>query len=253
MKFLNLGLEDTIPDATTVWMFREKLTKRGLIEELFNQFDDYLREQGYEASKGQIVDATLVPVPKQRNSRKENEKIRKGEIPEKWSENPNRLAQKDLDARWTRKNGQNYYGYKNHISIDTKYGFVRKYHVTDASVHDSKVLGKILDGENLESEIWGDSAYRSEEIEWVLETLKFESKIHERAYRNQPLSEEQKSNNREKSKIRAKIEHVFGAWVTSLRGKLIRSIGKERAEAHIGLKNLAYNILRYVFWETRYE
>jgi transposase, IS5 family len=164
MKFLKLGIEDTIPDATTVWLFREKLTKQGLIEELFNQFDEYLRERGYEAEKGQIVDATLVPVPQQRNRKKETEKIRKGEIPEQWEENPNRLAQKDLDARWTRKNGQNYYGYKNHISIDTKYGFIRKYHVTDASVHDSKVLGKILDGENLAPEIWGDSAYRSEEI-----------------------------------------------------------------------------------------
>jgi transposase, IS5 family len=81
MKFLKLGIEDTIPDATTVWSFREKLTKQGLVEELFNQFDDYLRERGYEAEKGQIVDATLVPVPKQRNSKKETEKIRKGEIP----------------------------------------------------------------------------------------------------------------------------------------------------------------------------
>jgi transposase, IS5 family len=253
MKFLKLGIEDSIPDATTVWLFREKLTKKGLVEELFNQFDDYLRTQGYEAEKGQIVDATLVPVPKQKNRKKETEKIRQGEIPEGWEENPNRLAQKDLDARWTQKNGQNHYGYKNHISIDVKYGFVRKYHVTDASVHDSKVLSKIIDGENLGSEIWGDSAYRSEEIEWALETLKFESKIHERAYRNKPLSEEQKFNNREKSKIRAKIEHVFGTWVMSLGGKLLRSIGKVRAEANLGLKNLTYNILRYIFWETRCE
>ena len=251
MKFLKLGLEDKIPDATTVWLFREKLTKQGLIEELFNQFDAHLREQGYEAEKGQIVDATLVPVPKQRNRKKENEMLRKGERPEEWEENPNRLAQKDLEARWTKKNGQNYYGYKNHISVDVKYGFVRKYHVTDASVHDSKVLGKILDGENLDPEVWGDSAYRSEEIEWVLETIQFESQIHERSYKNKPLSQEQQSKNREKSKIRAKIEHVFGAWVTSLGGKLVRSIGKVRAEAQIGLKNLAYNILRYVFWETQ--
>lgn len=120
MKFLKLGLEDTIPDATTVWLFREKLTKQGLIEELFNQFDDVLRERGYEAEKGQIVDATLVPVPKQRNRQKENEEIREGKRPEGWEENPHRLAQKDLDARWTKKNGQNYYGYKNHISIDVK-------------------------------------------------------------------------------------------------------------------------------------
>ncbi|WP_017663158.1 IS5 family transposase [Baaleninema simplex] len=253
MKFLHLGLEDSIPDAKTVWLFREQLTQHGLIEELFNRFDDYLRDRGYEAEEGQIVDATLVPVPKQRNSQEENDKIRQGETPEGWEKNPHRLSQKDLDARWTKKNGQSYYGYKNHISIDVKFGFVRSYHVTDASVHDSKALGKIIDGENLDDRIWGDSAYRSEDIEWVLEQLEFDSKIHERAYRNKPLSEEQKSNNRQKSKIRAKVEHVFGAWVMSMGGKLLRSIGKIRANANIGLKNLAYNIRRYIFWETQKE
>jgi transposase, IS5 family len=251
MKFLKLGIEDSIPDATTLWLFREKLTKQGIIEELFNEFDEYLRAEGYEAEKGQIVDATLVPVPKQRNSRKETEKIKEGEVPSEWEEKPKQLEQKDLDARWTQKNGQNYYGYKNHISIDVKHGFVRKYYVTDASVHDSKVLGKVIDGENSDAEIWGDSAYRSEEIEWVLEQIKMESKIHERGYKNNPLSEEQKLSNREKSKIRAKVEHVFGAWVTNMGGKLVRSIGKVRAEANIGLKNLAYNMLRYIFWETQ--
>ncbi|MEO0802888.1 MAG: transposase, partial [Cyanobacteria bacterium J06642_2] len=86
-------------------------------------------------------------------------------------------------------------------------------------------------------------------IEWVLETIGFESEIHERAYRNRPLSEKQKESNREKSKVRAKVEHVFGDWVMSMGGKLMRSIGKARAEANIGLKNLAYNIKRYVFLE----
>ena len=123
--------------------------------------------------------------------------------------------------------------------------------MTDASVHDSRVLGKILDIENPDDRIWADSAYRSEDIEWVLEKIGFESEIHERAYRNRPLSEEQKSSNREKSKIRAKVEHVFGGWVMSMGGKLVRSIGKARAEANIGLKNLAYNIKRYIFLECQ--
>lgn len=249
MKFLGLGIEDTIPDATTVWSFREKLMKLGLIRELFDKFDDYLILEGYEAKEGQIVDATLIPVPLQRNSRKENEKLRKGEIPEEWEEKPHKLSQKDLEARWVKKNGQNHFGYKNHISVDVKYGFVRQYQVTDASVHDSQVLGDIIDAENSDDRIWADSAYRSEDIEWVLETIGFESEIHERAYRNRPLSEKQKESNREKSKVRAKVEHVFGDWVMSMGGKLMRSIGKARAEANIGLKNLAYNIKRYVFLE----
>ncbi|MEO0801361.1 MAG: IS5 family transposase, partial [Cyanobacteria bacterium J06642_2] len=127
MKFLGLGIEDTIPDATTVWSFREKLMKLGLIRELFDKFDDYLILEGYEAKEGQIVDATLIPVPLQRNSRKENEKLRKGEIPEEWEEKPHKLSQKDLEALWVKKNVQNHFGYKNHISVDVKYGLVRQY------------------------------------------------------------------------------------------------------------------------------
>ena len=73
-----------------------------------------------------------------------------------------------------------------------EYGFIRRYEVTDAAVHDSQVLGAVLDNENEGDEIWADSAYRSELIESVLVILQFLSHIHERAYRNRPLSEEQK-------------------------------------------------------------
>ena len=68
---------------------------------------------------------------------------------------------------------------------------------------------RVLDDSNSESGLWGDSAYRSEKIEEVLELLKFESQIHERSYRNKPLTEEQKESNRKKSQIRAKVEHIF--------------------------------------------
>lgn len=251
MKFLGLGLEDRIPDSTTVWSFREKLTEAGLIIKLFERFEEYLKDEGFEAKEGQIVDATLVPVPKQRNRSEENEMLKQGEIPKAWEEKPRRLAQKDVDARWTKKNGQSHFGYKNHISIDRKYGFVRKYKVTDAAVHDSQVLGEILDPDNEGDEIWADSADRSEEIEWVLDKIGFESEIHERAYRNRPLTEEQTVQNQEKSRIRAKVEHVFGDWVTAMGGKLIRSIGKIRAETTVGLKNLVYNLKRYIFWKTQ--
>ncbi len=159
-----------------------------------------------------------MPVPKQRNTKEENQQLGRGEIPETWQEKPHRLSQKDMDARWTKKNGQSHFGYKNHISIDVEYGFIRRYEVTDAAVHDSQVLGAVLDDENEGEEIWADSAYRSELIEWVLELLQFLSHIHERAYRNRPLTEEQKESNRERSKIRAKVEHVFGSWVNDMGG-----------------------------------
>jgi transposase, IS5 family len=251
MRFLKLGIEDQVPDATTVWLFRQQLTAAGLIEELFAGFEGYLQQQGYAAQGGQILDATLIPVPKQRNRRRENEQIDQGKIPEDWEGQPQRLCQKDRDARWTKKNGASHFGYKDHINIDQGYGFIRRYVVTDAAVHDSQVLAGLLDDENEGNQIWADSAYRSKAIEEVLAVLDFESQIHERGYRNRPLSEVQNETNRNKSKIRAKVEHVFGHWVMEQGGKLIRCIGLQRAKAMLGLKNLTYNLKRFVFWESQ--
>jgi transposase, IS5 family len=219
MQFLGLSLEDPVPDAATLWLFRQQLTNSGQGTPLFEQFESYLRTQGYTAQGGQIVDATLIPVPKQRNKRSENEQIRQGEVPQDWQGKPHKLAQKDVEARWTKKNGNSYFGYKNHVGIDVTYGFIRRYEITAASVHDSKVMGALLDGANQGDSFWGDSAYRSELIESVLALMGFESQINERGTRSRPLSEVQKQRNREKSKTRAKVEHVFGAWVMQMGGE----------------------------------
>ena len=250
MQFLGFGLADDIPDATTVWLFRKQLSEQALIDPLFEQFDSYLIEQGYAAQGGQIVDATLIPVPKQHNSDDENKQIKQGKVPQSWQDKPHKCSQKDTDARWTKKGGKSYFGYKDHIGIDAKHGLIRRYAVTDASVHDSQVLGKLLDEDNDSDLIWADSAYRSEAIEEVLELMRFDSQIHERGYRNHPLSEEQQQSNRIKSKTRVKVEHVFGTWVMQMGGKLVRSIGMVQAKAQLGLKNLTYNLLRYTFLET---
>lgn len=251
MQFMGFGLADEVPDATTVWLFRKQLSEQGLIEVLFEQFDGYLIEQGYAAKGGQIIDATLIPVPKQHNSDPENEQLKQGQIPQEWQDKPHRRSQKDTDARWTKKGDKSYFGYKDHISIDGEYGLIRRYVVTDASVHDSQVLGQLLDEDNEHDEIWADSAYRSQGIEEVLALLGFNSHIHERAYRNHPLTQQQKQSNRDKSRTRAKVEHVFGRWTMQMGGKLMRSIGLVRAKATLGLKNLTYNLVRYTFLRTQ--
>ncbi len=251
MRFLHLGLEDTVADAKTVWSFRERLREQGLVEVLFAQFGTYLNTAGYQAQCGQIIDATLIPVPKQRNSKEENQQVKQGEVPEEWQAEPHKLSQKDVDARWTKKNGVSHYGYKNHINTDVGYGFIRRYAVTDASVHDSKMLGAVLDADNTDDDVWADSAYLSETIAEVLCWMGFISHINERAYRNRPLSEEQQAANRERSKTRAKVEHVFGAVVNDMSGKAIRSIGLARAQVNLGLKNLTYNLKRLVFWQKQ--
>lgn len=251
MRFLGLSLEDRIPDATTLWLFREGLIEHGLIEPLFKQFNHYLDSQGYVARKGQIVDATIVPVPKQRNSREENQAIKSGEVPEEWKEQPNKLSQKDTQARWTRKHNKSYYGYKNHVDIDNQHKLIRRYHTTDASVHDSQVLGELIDPDNTSADVWADSAYRSQEAEVKLKSGGYRSRIHHKGKRNRPLSAHKQAVNQKRSRIRARVEHVFGYQQNSMGGKLIRTIGLARASAKIGLMNLGYNMKRLVYLEKQ--
>jgi IS5 family transposase len=245
-EFVGLGVMNNIPDATTVAFFRERLRKAGVIEELFEMFEGYLRSQGLQARGGQIIDATLVPVPKQRNTREENKEIKAGRLPVGWDENPDRLQQKDLDARWTKKNGISYYGYKNSICIDVDHGFIRRYAVTPANIHDSQMLPRLLDPENEHDYVWADSAYSGERFDDLLSLGGFESLIHEKGARNHPLSDASKELNRVKSSIRACVEHVFGCITMSMGGKLTRKIGLERNEAWWGLKNLTFNFLRFL-------
>jgi transposase, IS5 family len=245
-RFLRLGLEDRIPDATTLWLFREKLAEAGLIEKLFERFDQHLAAQGYMARGGQMVDATIVPVPKQRNSRDENETVKAGATPAAWEHKPAKLCQKDCDARWTKKHGKSFFGYKNHVNADAKHKLIRRYEVTDAAVHDSQMLNAVLSKGNTSSDVFADSAYRSAEIEAKLKAGGFRSRIHRRANRNHPLSDAQTRANRAKSRIRARIEHVFGAQQSSVGGRTVRTIGIVRARTKIGLQNLVYNIRRLV-------
>ena len=248
-RFLRLGIEAGIPDATTLWLFREKLAKAGLIEKLFERFDQHLAAQGYMARGGQMVDATIVPVPKQRNGRDENETVKAGQTPTDWEKNPAKLRQKDRDARWTKKHGNSFFGYKNHVNVDARHKLIRRYEVTDAAVHDSQALDALLTKGNTSTDVFADSAYRSAEIEAKLKAGGFKSRIHRRASRNHPLSDAQTRANRAKSKIRARIEHVFGAQQSSAGGRIVRTIGIVRARAKIGLQNLSYNMRRLVTLE----
>ena len=96
VRFLGLALEDKVPDAKTVWLYREQLSQAGVIETLFDDFDGYLKSQGYQAMGGQIIDASIVAVPIQRNRREENEQIKRGEPPEAWADKPAKCRQKSL-------------------------------------------------------------------------------------------------------------------------------------------------------------
>ena len=170
-------------------MYRDKLARAGVIEELFADFDDYLGSRGYKAMGGQIIDASIVSVRKQRNTRDENEKIKRGEVPGEWKKE--KRAHKD----------------------------------TDASVHDSRVFEEMLDEGNGGEGVWADSAYRSKEREKTLRERGYRICVNRKGSRNKPPGRWEKYANRIYSGVRVRVEHVFGAQSDDMGGRLLRSIG----------------------------
>lgn len=242
-RFVGLSLADEVPDKNTIWDFKQRLVKDGKMGKLFKRFEEHLKEKGLVASEGKIVDASFVDVPRQRNSREENEAIKEGKTPEGWEGKAAKTRQKDVDARWASKGKEVHYGYKDHVKVDQKSKLIEDYEVTDASVHDSQKIEELV--EKGDGQVYADSAYRSEEIEKKLKEKEIKSQIHERPYRNHSLSEDQKEKNRQKSRVRVRIEHVFGYMTNSMGGMFLRCIGMKRATAMIGLTNLIYNMARY--------
>ena len=257
MRFLGLDMTDKVPDAKTIWKYREQLTEAKLIKFLFDKFGEYLNEKGFQAAGGQIVDATIKPVPIQHNTKEETEQIKQGQVPETWTDA--KLEQKDQDARWTQKGKKSYYGYKDHINIDAKHKIIRDYEVTPANKHDSQVFEDIVSAPELEvegenavptvqtNEVYADSAYYSEQIRLFLASKGLSPKICSKGVRNKELSEEEKKDNRERSKTRCRVEHVFAAIYQKAHDVVLRGIGIVRAKSKIGLRNLSYNMMRYCY------
>lgn len=266
MRFLGLSLADPVPDANTIWTFREALTRAVLdgipaIEALFSLYEATLREAGFLAMSGQIIDATVVAAPRQRNTDAEKAILKAGDIPQDWKNKPKKLAQKDRDARWTIKyskakpaeDGANRvdfavpaFGYKNHVGIDRRYGLIRKWKATDASRHDGAQLPALLDPNNTASDVWADTAYRSQANEGHLEEKGLRSQIHRKRKAGKALPRHIARANGRKSKVRSHVEHVF-AYEKGPMALVIRTIGLARATVKIGLANLVYNMNR-AFW-----
>ncbi len=246
MRFLGLTLSDCVPDEKTIWLFRENLITHKLIDKLFSKFLKSLEKANLVGKEGRLVDASFIEVPRQRNSREENQKIKDGIAPEDWEANPNKMSQKDLDARWTKKNNDTFYGYKDHVKVDKKSKLILSYEVTDASVHDSQPLEDLLDKKDKDQPIYADSAYTGEAQEKVIKKAGMINRVHAKGYKNRPLTKKQIKSNHKKSKFRARVEHVFGFMEISMKKMFIQSIGKTRAEGIIGLMNLTYNFFRSI-------
>src|SRR6201993_3423414 len=261
MRFLGLALADRVPDARTIWLFREKLTQAGAIEALFERFDAALRASGYIAMSGQIVDATLVAVPRQRNTDEEKKAIKEGLIPQNWKDKPAKLRQKDRDARWTVKFTKAkpkedssappvdlaipVFGYQNHISIDRGFGFIRKGAATDAAAYEGTRLREGL----LETRLRACGRTRPIARRPMRRSWKRTASSAAFIARNQredPCPAAMRRANAAKSKIRSYVEHVFAEQKDRM-NLFVRTIGIARAKVKIGMANLVYNFKRLIF------
>jgi len=267
MRFLSFDLGGPTPDENTIRLFRNKLTESGALKRVMKAFDWQLKKKGYIPMSGQIVDASLVPAPKQRNTEAEKEDIKAGKTADEiWSDEPNKAAQKDTNARWTLKVGGKVrcrpdgtplpmiaiptFGYKSHIVIDRRYGFIRNCAVTSAAHSDGKMLRKVVTTDNTSGDVWADSAYRSKANEAWLSSQMLRSQVHRRKPKGKPMSATTSRTNGKKSSVRERVEHVF-AHQKNRYGLFIRTIGQARAEAKLTLANIAYNMDRLVFHERR--
>jgi transposase, IS5 family len=267
MRFCGLALHDPVPDAKTIWLYREQLTRAGAIERLFERFDAILRERGYLAMGGQIVDATVIEARRPRLSRAEKDTIKGGGTPADGK--PARTRQMDRDGRWTIKRGRKrpapedggrrrqaaeiavpVFGYKNHVGIDRTHGFIRRSTTTHAAAHDGRQLEALLDRDNLASGVWADTAYRSQANLALLDRHGLVPQFQRAKPRGKPMPVHVRRGNATRAKVRARVEHVFAAEKCCLR-LVVRTVGLARAAAKITLANLAYNMRRLASFEGR--
>lgn len=267
--FLGLGLNGTVPNATTVWLFRERLVQAKAVDKLFARLDAALTDRGYLAMGGQVIDATVVPAPKQRNTEEEKAAIKDGRIPDSWKGKPAKIRQKDRDARWSVKYTKAKVkqgadpkplkpvdlaipmcGYKNHIGIDRAHGSIRTWDASAANAHDGTRLPDLISTSNTGWGVWADTVYRSRKNEAFLEKSMFKSHIHQRKPNRRAMPERIARANAKRSAIRSAVEHLFAGQRHRM-GQIVRTIGIARARIKIGMANLAYNFQRLAWLEGR--
>jgi transposase, IS5 family len=240
--FLGLSEADGVPDQNTIREFREQLPQAELFDALFAAFNQRLTDQGFITRKGQIMDASFVEVPRQRNQRAENAAIQAGALPAGWENDAKRLAHKDSDARWTQKNDLNFYGYKDHVVADLESKLIVRAEVTTASQHDSQALDFLWCAGDPET--WADSAYTGPHCQAILAGKGIVAHLCAKGTRGHELTLGQKRSNRAKSRQRVRVEHIFAFMTGSMRALFQRGIGFARNRACILLANLVYNLAR---------
>jgi len=240
-RFVGLRRSSHIPDRTTIWIFKERLIKAGASTCVFDAVQAQLSAQGYVARGGQMVDASLVPAPIQDVRKAEKEILDEDAVPIEWSAAKRR--QKDTDASWTRKHGKSYFGFKLTANADNRYKLIRKVKITTASSHDTNHLEDVLDMGNPSKDLYADKGYADKAREQRLKQSGIRPQIQRKAKKGKPISACQKKRNHTISKTRVRVEHPF-ANLAQMGGKMLRSIGLERADFHLHCKVAVYNMKR---------
>ena len=235
-RFLELDIGDKVPDAKTIWLFKERLVKSKREKELFDMYAIYLEKIGLVTKTGSIIDATIFQRPVQKM---------------KITENKNREKQIDRDANFTKKHNKTFHGYKNHVNADVKTKIITNFSVTPASRHDGKEAPNILDSSD--TKVYADAAYRGEFIEAAIVSKSPKMQfyiIRNHDGFNKP-TEIQETENKIISKIRKRVEHIFGHMEKSMGGKFLRCVGLARSRFAITFKNLAFNMYRTSYLQSK--
>lgn len=243
-RFCGLSHSINIPDRTTIWHFENRIGEDGA-QALFDGVSTQLARRGFIARGGQIIDASLVPAPKQHNRSSEKELLDQRATPADWS--PAKRRQKDTDASWTKKHGKSHFGYKMSINIDAKYKVIRQVKLDTARVHDSQHFEEVIDPFNTSRDVYADRGYPSAQREVWLKEQGYRNHIQRKGRRDKPLSECQQKRNKRIARTRARVEHVF-ASIEQMGGKTIRTVGQARANFAMRMMATCYNLKRLVYF-----
>lgn len=220
-QFVGIDLgEEPAPDETTICKFRHLMESHNLGDRLFYLVNQYLKENGLKVNRGTIVDASIINAP---------------------SSTKNKKKQRDPDMHQTRKGNQWFFGMKAHIGVDSKTKLIHSVVATPANVHDSVILGDLLHGE--ESRVWGDSAYTGQGDAIAANAPRAKDFTNKKGSRYVTLSEADRSRNRNKSKVRAKVEHLFGVMKCRFGFTKVRYKGLEKNAHHLFVSCALVNLV----------
>lgn len=246
LAFLDIDVT-LVPSSKTIWKYRELFIKAGVFELINILTMQHIAQLDEVKNSDSIaIDSSFTNVPIQRNTRDENKVIKDGNGDQLWNDHPAKKRQKDIDSRWTQKGGHRYYGYKLHIAVCCLTKLITSMLTTAACVHDSQVIAPLVREEDHGKSLYADSAYSGKKQIDEIKQLNLKPAVCEKGKRNTPLTDEQKKNNREKSKTRARVEHVF-AQIAHWDGDILRTIGEKRADSYHHMLVWCYNIKRLMF------